>query len=219
MMRGTRRKRYIAVARNIALMAGMNPGPNRNAQWCAAMSDRLAVTSDAVSPPAALLRRVTIDSRLIAPTTRMAASSVREVMKPIADVRLKRRTIGYSVTAVPMPATAHMNRGSRRDHAVLAAVAEDPVGVVDQRSLESRGSGSMSRTSRGRAPRRRGELAGVAGFHQFCHSPSGRIWVRDINGTPMSRSFWSKPCSAARRHDEEALRVAIKGRVRGRMAR
>ena len=52
------------------------------------------------------LRRVTTDSRLMAPTTRIAASRVREAKNPIAEVRLKRRVTGYSATAVPMPAIA-----------------------------------------------------------------------------------------------------------------
>ncbi len=147
-------------------MAGMNPGPNRNAQWCAAMSDRLVVSSDAVSPPTTWLRSVTIDSRLIAPTTRMAASSVREVMKPIAAdaAEAPHDRIQRDGRADAGDGADEVHEAGE-DHAFVAAVPEDPVGVVDQWRLEGEGRDRCRERHEIEHAGRQGELAGVAGFH------------------------------------------------------
>ena len=73
--------RYISQPSRMPLTPTQNPGPNRNVQSWIATRVSPAMPSEVPSAPmdaARLSRRVTTESRLIAPTPMIVASIVRE---------------------------------------------------------------------------------------------------------------------------------------------
>ena len=106
MIRGTSRPREHDVAEEQPVDAGDEAGPEQERPL--AHGDQ-RVTGDPdceeLGPGGAgeVLRSVTTDSTLMTPTTMRAASTTREVTKPIAALLLTRRVAGYSATAVAIP--------------------------------------------------------------------------------------------------------------------
>ena len=108
MSRGTRLDRYIRYPSRRAFIAGMRVPPIRNAALYVPTNEAPLVRSAVESAPAAAPTwcRDASERRLTTPVRSIAPSMTREVTNPSARASFWRLTTGYSVMAVPMPASA-----------------------------------------------------------------------------------------------------------------
>ena len=189
----------------------MTPGPSRNVHW------RIATSASPVTPsacacapvaPAKCCCRVTTDRMATTPTRMSAASTTREVTKPIAALRLTRLVTGYSSDGGGDAGGGRqeLQHRSPLQGRVAARVADVPGRVGDdvgeQLQLRDRG-GERDEV---------GDAAGEGDLPRGLHPPAGGgVAWRGCRG--LRWWSWRAPWRPARSSDLERGRAGSGGSV------